>query len=229
MSIRGPAGPGEAPPAWRIRRRSRILAAATKLFAQRPYLGVQMDDIARAAGAGKATLYRYFSTKADLYLEIFDDALVELNREIAAEVARDRAPERMMAAIVEAIVATFSVHLRTLGTLVGEEIELADRMRRTLRQRRRDINALLSAAFERAIARGTLRGFDPRVAPSLLIGMCWGAVMGNANLAPRAAARAVTDIFINGVSRGGRDGISRSASPEGTAAFADNAFESVPS
>ena len=43
-------------PSWRHRRRRNILLAAAAQFSARAFDQVQMDDIARAAGVGKATL-----------------------------------------------------------------------------------------------------------------------------------------------------------------------------
>jgi AcrR family transcriptional regulator len=67
------------------RNRDRILDAAAQLFAERG-LSVPLEDIARSAGVGVATLYRRFPTRADLaaatfernissYVEAVDEAL----------------------------------------------------------------------------------------------------------------------------------------------------------
>ena len=45
----------------------RILDAAGDLFASHPASGVGMNDIARAAGCSRATLYRYFENREVLY------------------------------------------------------------------------------------------------------------------------------------------------------------------
>ena len=44
----------------------RILTAATRLFAERGYNGTGIDDLAAAAGVGRATFYRYFGDKPAL-------------------------------------------------------------------------------------------------------------------------------------------------------------------
>ena len=65
-----------------------ILEAASRVFAQRPFHEVLIDDIAADAGIGKGTIYRYFETKDDLYFNAvlhvldtlkaaLDDALAE--------------------------------------------------------------------------------------------------------------------------------------------------------
>ncbi|CAJ1580785.1 TetR/AcrR family transcriptional regulator [[Mycobacterium] wendilense] len=45
----------------------RILDAAGELFARRPAASVGMNEIARAAGCSRATLYRYFENREALY------------------------------------------------------------------------------------------------------------------------------------------------------------------
>ncbi|HPY25671.1 MAG TPA: helix-turn-helix domain-containing protein, partial [Mycobacterium sp.] len=42
---------------------ARILHAAGELFAERGVDAVEMQDIARAAGCSRATLYRYFENR----------------------------------------------------------------------------------------------------------------------------------------------------------------------
>jgi len=62
-------------------RRERIVNAAIKLFADADYAQVSMDDIASAAGVAKGTLYNYFRSKEELYVEVIRyrfESLVEL-------------------------------------------------------------------------------------------------------------------------------------------------------
>ena len=51
--------------------RDRIVDAAAELFAARG-IAVPMDDVARHAGVGVATLYRRFPTRADLAAATFE-------------------------------------------------------------------------------------------------------------------------------------------------------------
>jgi len=53
------------------RNRQRLIAAAGEMFAERG-LDVPMEDIARHAGVGVATLYRRFPTRADLIAGAFE-------------------------------------------------------------------------------------------------------------------------------------------------------------
>lgn len=59
----------EAPSA----RARHYLSTALTLFSEHGYHGVSMDSIVVAAGGSKATLYRYFASKEDLFVAIIDD------------------------------------------------------------------------------------------------------------------------------------------------------------
>lgn len=73
--------------------RERIASAAQELFAQRGIAATTMDDIAKAAGYSKATLYVYFKSKEDIVsvlvlksMKLLDDCLTEaLSRESTAK------------------------------------------------------------------------------------------------------------------------------------------------
>lgn len=74
------------------RNRERIVAAAAQLFAERG-LSVPLEDVARAAGVGVATLYRRFPTRTDLAIEVFErnlePAVAVVDRALAEPVAWD--------------------------------------------------------------------------------------------------------------------------------------------
>jgi AcrR family transcriptional regulator len=191
---------GEAPD-WRLRRRARIVEAASRLFAERAYALVQMDDVAGAAGMSKATIYRYFRSKESLYLEIFDQALLALIDRIEEFRRRRLPPRETMSAIIAAIVETFVVHIGTLRSLLADDAELADRLRRVFRGRRREIHALLSRTIAEGIAGGTFRALDAATVPGVVIGMCWGGVMGAPGANPDSLARTIGGLFLDGACR----------------------------
>ena len=59
-----------------------ILDHALKLFTYKGYEGASMDDIARAVGIRKASLYAHFDGKESIFSAIFDDILAEYERYI---------------------------------------------------------------------------------------------------------------------------------------------------
>ncbi|MBB3644159.1 AcrR family transcriptional regulator [Rhizobium sp. BK619] len=48
-----------------------VLAAARELIKEKGYAGFSVDEVARRAGAGKTTIYRWYPAKADLFIAIY--------------------------------------------------------------------------------------------------------------------------------------------------------------
>ncbi|WAL68406.1 TetR/AcrR family transcriptional regulator [Amycolatopsis cynarae] len=53
----------------------RLLAAATRLFAERGFEGTTVQDVVDAAGLTKGAMYHYFAAKDDLLFEIYASVL----------------------------------------------------------------------------------------------------------------------------------------------------------
>ena len=69
-----PPNPGDRLRADAARNRQTIVEAARRLYGQRG-LGVALDEIARLAGVGNATLYRHFPTRCSLVSAVFAETL----------------------------------------------------------------------------------------------------------------------------------------------------------
>ncbi|WP_145010770.1 TetR/AcrR family transcriptional regulator [Mycobacterium marseillense] len=61
-----------------------VLSVSSALFAERGYYAVGMEEIAAAADVGRATLYRYFSTKDKILAELTRRAVAEIEEHAAA-------------------------------------------------------------------------------------------------------------------------------------------------
>src|SRR5438034_11830166 len=74
-------------------RRQGVLDVADRLFSERGYHGVSLDELAEAAGVSKPGLYAYFGSKDGLYVEALRRAADMLAERIAAAVAAAGDPE----------------------------------------------------------------------------------------------------------------------------------------
>lgn len=82
----------------RERRREIVLAAAQELFSKRGISGVNMRDVARKAGVSVGFIYRYFSGRTDIFVELFEAGVGEVLERIDAEVEpEDPRPLRSLA------------------------------------------------------------------------------------------------------------------------------------
>jgi AcrR family transcriptional regulator len=78
--------------------RGLLLQAARELFAERGYANATTRDIARRAGASEVLLFRYFTSKAQLFEEAISEPFDEFMRQI---VQQQRAPLPTGGAVAE--------------------------------------------------------------------------------------------------------------------------------
>jgi AcrR family transcriptional regulator len=74
----------------RAQTRTRLLAAATRVFARRGYHGATLDEIASDAGFTKGALYYNFASKEELFLALLDqhiESRIALLRELGGRAA----------------------------------------------------------------------------------------------------------------------------------------------
>lgn len=74
-------------------RRRDLLQAAAHAFAGQPYAAVTVADIARGAGLAKGTVYLYFRTKEELFLQLVLEELEGWFSELGDELARAEGPQ----------------------------------------------------------------------------------------------------------------------------------------
>jgi AcrR family transcriptional regulator len=96
-------------PDWLAERRGeaavdRILDAAEELYTQRDQASIGMNEIARAAGCSRATLYRYFENREALRAAYVHRETRRLGRAIANEIDGIEDPrERLVASVTAAL------------------------------------------------------------------------------------------------------------------------------
>jgi AcrR family transcriptional regulator len=147
--------------------RRKILAAADALLESDGFAGMSVDAIAQAAGASKATIYRWWPNKAAIVME----ALLE-STEAGVHVPAGPYPEQDLAARIQRTIALFrSPRGRVFASLIGEaqsDPEVAEAYRAQLLGPRR---AGMRAVLERAVAADRLR---PDIDFELAIDMVYG-------------------------------------------------------
>ena len=132
------------------RNRAAIVEAARTVFAEQG-LDAPLDDIAKLAGTGNATLYRRFPTRGDLVAAVFADRMAEHVSAVEAALA-DEDPWRGFSSYVRAATA-MQARDRGIADLVTMNVPSAPEIEE-LRTRAYDGMVRL---IERARGAGTLR------------------------------------------------------------------------
>jgi len=133
--------------------RDRILAAARDAFVERG-AGVPLDEIARRAGTGIATLYRRFPDRDALMRAIVLDALRQ-----TADEARRAADEEAdpFEALVRYMHRTLEIRIGAVIPVLLDEIEIDDEADHEMAQARTAGSDALQGIIDRAKRAGTLR------------------------------------------------------------------------
>lgn len=117
-----------------LRNRARLTDVAAAAF-RGEGLDVGVDELARRAGVGIATLYRHFPAKADLIQAVMDLVLDEL--EAAAATAVRAEPDEIVARFLD---AAMGLQCRNRGFLEAlAQHDLPPGVRERIRRRTRDI------------------------------------------------------------------------------------------
>ncbi|WP_022964443.1 TetR/AcrR family transcriptional regulator [Halopseudomonas pelagia] len=85
-------------------KRTAILQAALKVFAEGGVNGVPMPVLAEQAGVGTGTIYRYFSSKEALVNELFREEKLSLNRRLYSKLDKSLTPYEKFALVWQRMV-----------------------------------------------------------------------------------------------------------------------------
>lgn len=80
-------------PAARAIRSDRIVRVAMELAAEGGYDAVQMREVARRANVSLSTLYRYYTSKEDLIMDVVTSEMESLRVDLVRRPPRQRSPE----------------------------------------------------------------------------------------------------------------------------------------
>lgn len=179
---------------WRHERRQKILTAAAELFGNQPYDAVQMRDVAARAEVGKPTLYRYFPSKEELFLEVFKSGLDRLETEIAAILAAQEPPRKSLERLLQALLGALGGQVAALRLLTDDQSTVMRRWRNEFRRRRRPVVDAARQILEAGIAGGDFRPVDLEAVPSMLIGIVRGGLIGTQGIPRERFGAAMIDL-----------------------------------
>ncbi|MET7764659.1 TetR family transcriptional regulator [Streptomyces sp. NPDC005336] len=164
------------------RNREMLIAAAREIYADQG-VDAPLDDIARRAGVGSATLYRRFAGRAELIEAVFGDSLKDILR--AAEDARSSTDA--WAGLTAYLERIFRLLAGDRGTndLMTTGIQGVPSLDALREENAKTIDALLRRAQKQGAVRDDLTAEDLL----FLLAALGRAVPGSATAAPRAWRR----------------------------------------
>jgi AcrR family transcriptional regulator len=159
--------------------RERLLLAAQELIEEGGYSAASVLAIAGRAGVAAGTLYRHFTSKEELFVELFRnvcDREVEAMRAAAAEMPEETSHVGRLVTVLQTFAARALRRPRLAWALLAEPVDpLVDAERLAYRERYRAMAARILAA---GIEAGELPEQDPDLTAAALIGACGEALVG---------------------------------------------------
>jgi TetR/AcrR family transcriptional regulator, mexJK operon transcriptional repressor len=153
------------------RKRRAIFDAAIQVFLKSGYLGANMDEIAALSEVSKQTIYKHFSSKEALFIEIVtsmtDVASDTVHNEMLEVADAKDVPGFLQMYAQRQLTVVLTPRLMQLRRLVIAEVARFPELAKVLYERgpQRAISAI-AKTFERLAARGLLVIDDPLIAAS---------------------------------------------------------------
>lgn len=151
-------------------KRPRILAAALKLFAMRPYQVVTMEQVAKAAGVAKGTLYLYFPSKEALYIGILTDGLESAAMRYQAGVDSTAGVVERLRHAIDVSIGFYGERRDLLRLIATEEPRMAEARSRLLEEWRERGYTFFSTLIDEGVAQGVFAPTDSRLATFAILG-----------------------------------------------------------
>jgi AcrR family transcriptional regulator len=179
--------------------RERILESAAKLFAEKEFDLVLIDDVAARAGVGKGSVYRQFKSKEELYAAAVIDGFVKLQGEIRSALAGCSTMRTRIETIVR-LALRFFWSRQQFFSLLRDPKALPRSQERQYRAQREDLSRLVSAVLDDGVKRGAIRSdIDTRIAAESLLGMMRGITRySREHTTADRAVDVITALFLGG-------------------------------
>ncbi|MFJ3698461.1 TetR/AcrR family transcriptional regulator [Streptomyces sp. NPDC090052] len=178
----------------------RLLAAATRLFAERGYDRTSVQEIVEAAGVTKGALYHYFGSKEDLLQEVYS-RLLRLQQERLDAFADSDAPveQRLREAAADVVVTTIE-NLDDASIFFRSMHQLSPEKNKQVRLERRRYHERFRALVEEGQRIGV---FSKAVSADLVVDYHFGSVhhlstwyRPDGPLTPRELAEQLADLLL---------------------------------
>ncbi|KAA3609336.1 MAG: TetR/AcrR family transcriptional regulator [Calditrichaeota bacterium] len=189
-----------------------LLRASMKVFARKGFAKAKMIDIANEAGIGKGTIYEYFRSKDQIFIDAFHFFIGDLEAEYDKILSSPKGPIEKFEEIIDTTIDGFLAAGDFGGILMDfwaegirnhQQIEMEHIF--NLKEVYQKYREIIAEVIEDGIRIGKFREIDAKLSAAILIGCLDGlllqSIMDPKMIDLRKAARVCANIFISGLAR----------------------------
>jgi TetR/AcrR family transcriptional regulator, cholesterol catabolism regulator len=152
--------------------REEILNSAVRLFAERGYRAVSMDDVAAGLQYTKSVIYYYFKSKNEILWQIFTRNFERFSGDIEALAAVEEPVVQKFTKMVKVHALNVMNNMDSTAVYNHESAELTPAQRQRLNGMHRNYDMLFESVYQRGVAEGVFRNMPVHIAVGGCLGMC---------------------------------------------------------
>jgi len=186
--------------------RTKILQSAQKLFAKRGFDATTTKDLAAEAGVAEGTLFRYFTNKKAILVEVATQGWISILTDLLTELS-EMSNYKAIANMMRRRMGNMSENIDMMKVCFMEaqfHPELRDQIQMEVVDK---MTGIAEVYFEEAIEKGVYRkGLSAKVIAKVFVGMFAVAGFSNETMSKSGSplelqqmAEGLSDIFLNGV------------------------------
>ena len=154
-----------------LNKKEDIIKVAAKLFSQKSFHDVKMDEIAEELSIAKGTIYLYFKSKEKLYLEILEESYEAIEAILENEIAIDETSPVKLQKVLGIIFSFYRRNLDVLKILSRDETHLIkEHFEFTEHWRLRRLK-LYEKILEKGIDEGAFSVKSPKLTALIIFGL----------------------------------------------------------
>ncbi len=154
-----------------IHKQEQLFNTAAALFAEKGYHGTSINDLARAMGLQKGSLYHYFTSKEELLFRLLDEYITAALIEIEKICGLDVTPVEKLRQFMLFYSGFYAGDRDRLVLLINDIDKLGEAYRHQVIEKERCYTKALTDIFRQLQATGIMKPMPPAVAAFAFFGM----------------------------------------------------------
>ncbi|MBU1356366.1 MAG: TetR/AcrR family transcriptional regulator [Candidatus Edwardsbacteria bacterium] len=189
----------------KLARRSEILKAARRIFAEKGLHETTLDEIAVKAELAKGTIYGHFENKDDLFFSVLEEAIGNLENVVQKTCQSDLPPPIKISELVKNMLCLFEENVDLMQLMTRNQPGvLMHQMQEKMQKNFKNLIKLVSGVLQDGIRQGLFGKIDTEKAAAAFFNLIHGNAMSSfwhqRKVNNKEDLKFLTNLYLNGIS-----------------------------